>query len=392
MKVINGGGGGFPSAITVTGNSSEASIADGASFTGEWTQVAVGSLLTVDLKSDVDLTLQIQYSVDGGTTTDSSLTRYYRTGFIFPPQLFKNARPYVRVVVSNDSGGVTSTLRLNSYISEGEPLLNIPLDGTISKDYGAISTRPSDYHSEVALNRRQGATTWNKFGYNSDVDDTGDQEIIASWGGVFQYLTTGETIDIVSSSANDTNGGTGINSVVVYGVDENWDSAIEVVTMNGTSTVTTSSQWIGINRVAVFLSGSGRKNAGTISVTATTSGYDMAEMPVTEGVTQQMVFYVPRDHQYLAEWLTFSALKISGGGGSPEIIYRGIVYSAVNNCEQEVYRGKMDTARENNLIVDPPVPFPIGEKSIIWFTAETDTNNTSVSGRMSGELIRDADA
>ena len=52
MQIVNSGGG-FPSAITDTGNSSEASIADSASFTGEWLEVAVGSLLTLDLKSDV---------------------------------------------------------------------------------------------------------------------------------------------------------------------------------------------------------------------------------------------------------------------------------------------------------------------------------------------------
>jgi hypothetical protein len=200
MKVVNSGGD-FPTAITSTGNSSEAALADSASYTGTWELVAVGSLLTVDLKSDVDLTVQIQYSVDGGTSTDSTLTRYYRTAFIFPPQLFKNARPYYRLVVTNNSGGAATYMRLNSYISNGEALLNIPVDGTMSKDYGAISTRPTDFHAEVALNRRQGITTWNKFGYNSDVDI--GTELIASWGGTFQPIYAGETIDIVSSSTAD---------------------------------------------------------------------------------------------------------------------------------------------------------------------------------------------
>lgn len=43
-------------------------------------------------------------------------------------------------------------------------------------------------------------------------------------------------------------------------------------------------------------------------------------------------------------------------------------------------------------ISTPPTPFVIGEKSILWFTAETDQNNTTVSGRFSGELFRDVDA
>ena len=382
-------GGGYSGAVASSVNSSTTPLANLGVFTGEWVQVAVGSLLTVDLKSDVDLTLTIQYSVNG-TDIDSSLTYYYRPSFIFPPKLLKNARPYVKVAVTNGSGGDSSLMRLNSYISSGEPILNIPLDSTMSKDYGALATRPSDYHSEVATNRRQGATLWNKFGYNADIDI--GTEVLASWGGTFQYLTAGETIDIVSTSTADDDGSTGVNSIVVYGVDENWNSATEVIAMNGTTTVTTTSSWIGINRVAVFLAGSGKTNAGTINVTASSSGYQMAQMPVGEGVTQQVIFYVSQNHQYLAEWLHFSALKLSGGGGAPELIIKAIVYSAVNNCEQEVFRAKMDIANENNLDISPPVPFPIGEKSIIWFEVTTDKANTSVTGRMSGELIRDADA
>lgn len=38
------------------------------------------------------------------------------------------------------------------------------------------------------------------------------------------------------------------------------------------------------------------------------------------------------------------------------------------------------------------IPFPVGEKSILFFNAQTDKDNTSISGRFSGELFRDADA
>ena len=390
MKVINGGGGGFPSAITVTGNSSESSIADGANFTGAWTQVAVGSLLTVDLKSDVDLTLQIQYSVDGGTTTDSSLTRYYRTSFIFPPQLFKNARPYVRLVVTNNSGGATSTLRLDSYISQGEAILNTPLDSTMSKDFGAIATRPTYFTDEVALGRRQGWSTWNKFGFNLDVDSA-SEEILASFGGTFSIMSSADTLEIVSTSANDDDGGTGVNSVVIYGVDENRNEQIEVVTMNGTSAVTTSNQWLGVNRVAVFLSGSGQTNAGTINITVTAGGAQQAQMPIGGGVTQQCIFFVPQNHNFLMSYIRLNANKLSGGS-APKVTFKGLVYSAVNNTIQEIYRDTIDTSVENSISLKLEETIPVGEKSVIYFVVDTDTNNTVVTGRFGGKLARDADA
>lgn len=377
------------SSIPLAGNDSAVALADSGVFTGTWTKVPVGSLLTVDLKSDVDLTLEIQYSVDGGTSTDSTLTRYYRTAFIFAPELFKNARPYVRVVVTNESGGAASTMRLNSYISGGEPVLNSPVDSTLAKDFGALAVRPTDFHTEVALGRRQGITTYNKWGYNDNVSI--GTELIASWGGVLQFLTTGELIEIASTSTDDDDGGTGVNSIVVYGVDENWDEQTIVYTMDGTTTVTSAESWIGINRVAVFLSGSGQTNAGTINITAKVSGYQMAQMPLGGGVTQQCIFYTPRNEQFLAEWLHFNAIKLSGGG-NPEIIFKGWVYSAINNTKQEVYRGKLDTQRTNDLDIAPPTPFPLTEKTIFWLEATTDSNSTEVSARFSGELFRNADA
>ena len=271
----------------------------------------------------------------------------------------------------------------SSFLNDGE--LQNYLDKSL-----VLST--ADYHTKVALGLVEGAETWNKFGYNNDVDSGSGDEIIAAWGGTYQFLTVGETISIVSTSAADADGDTGVNSIVVYGVDENWDSQIVVYLMNGTTPVVSTENWIGINRVAVFLSGTSRVNVGEINITASSSGYTLAQMPTGGGVTQQMIFFVPVNYKFLAEWLHFDALKISGGGGNPEITLKGFVYSAVNNTIQEVFRGHLDTTNSNNLAVEPPVPFPISEKSILYFTANTDKDNTSVTSRFSGELIRDTDA
>ena len=161
--------------------------------------------------------------------------------------------------------------------------------------------------------------------------------------------------------------------------------------MNGLSTVPSLESWIGINRIAIYLAGSGRTNAGTISVTASVSGFQLAQMPVGTGVSQALVFYVPDNHQFLVRWLDFDCLR-AGGQAEPEITFRMQVYSAVNNAIQEVYRGYLDTAKANHIDYETPIPLPIGERSIIYLTATTTTNNTSVSGRMSGELFRNVDA
>ena len=370
--------------------SSTSALDNGNTYTSDWVQCDQYESLVISVTTDQNGTFTVQYSPDG-VNVDSMLTRYYRTNQFNVPHVFKNARKYCRVTFTNDSGSNQTYLRLQVILGTRGPL-NIPVDATMAQDYDAQAVRPTDFHTEVALGRRQGATTWNKFGYNDNIDTATDPSIVAEFGGGvagFNYLTAGETMTIVSASTADDVGSTGATQTIVWGVDENWDEQIEVVSMDGTTPVVTTSQWIGINRISVYTAGSGKKNAGKITATATSSGYTLATMPAGEGTTQQMLFYVPVSHQYLASWLYWNVGKV--GGASPQVTIKGLVYSDIAGAEYEIYRDTIDSADNQHMEVSPPVPFVVGEKSILWFTAETDTSNTLIRGRMSGELFRDPD-
>jgi hypothetical protein len=248
------------------------------------------------------------------------------------------------------------------------------------------NTKITEFTTEVALDNVLNVSTWNKCGYNNDVD-TGSEEIIASWGGVWQPPTAAETVDFVSTSANDTSGGTGLNSIVIYGIDENRASIIEVLTLNGTTPVTTVNTYFGINRVAPFLCGTNKANVGTIDGSQTTSGIILAEMPIGETVTQQAIFYVQTGYTFLTSNLHINIVKLSGGG-QPTVTIRGWVYSPVANANIQIFKAKIDTQRENTVDINATEKFPVTESSVLYFTAETDTNNTSVDLRFSGKEIK----
>jgi len=375
-----------------TDNSSTTLITNGNNFTGTWEDVTKYNSVVVAVKTDQDGYFEIQFSPDG-TNVDSTLTRYYRTSQIEAPHRFTITRQYFRVIFYNNSGSDQTFLRLQTTI--GEKLdLNSPTDSVMSQDFDAISVRPTDYTAEVALGRRQGAATWNKFGYNDDVD-TGTSEVLASFGGAFnQKLSSGETLSIVSTSANDTNSsGTGVRQAIIFGVDSNWDQVTEVIALNGLTPVVTSNSYLGVNRLTIYSSGSLDSNDGTITATASTSGNVMAEMPAGLGTSQQCIFYVPRNHQFLATWLKINVIK-SSGGGSPEVTFKGWVYSDVVSSKFEIYRDTIDLSGSNGdrIVLNPAEPFVVGEKSIFWLDSTTTANNTKVRGRFSGKLIRDADA
>jgi len=381
----NGKGGSF---FVSTDNSTETLLTDTSVFTGEWEDVSNYASVVVAVKTDQNGTFSVQFSPDG-VNQDSTLTRQYRTSQIEAPHRFTVTRKYCRVVFTNNSGSDQTYLRLQTSFGS-YPELNAPTDSTLAQDFDATVVRPTDFKEEVALGLRQGTTLWNKFGYNADID-SGTPELVSSIGGAMAIHTTASTFDLVSDSANDDDGGTGCNSVVVYGVDSNWDTAIEVVTLDGLTPVTTTTSWIGHpNRIAMFLCGSGQVNAGTITCTRTTGGASVANMPVGEGVTQSSVFVVAEDHQFLAEWMLLGVARQASQ--NPKVTFKFWVYSAVNNGKQEVLRKTVNSGVDVSVELNPSLSFPIGEKSIVWIEAESDKNDTEVTVRYSGILHRNSDA
>lgn len=367
----------FERGTVSTLNTTTTPLTAGSTFTGtgelnDWEDVMV------QIKSDTNGTFYCEFSPDG-TNWDTSLSFIYDTTRINPPHKFIKGYRYWRARFTNTSATDQTEFRLYTYFGQFDTLTT-PINGTISENYDAIAVRPTDYHYEIAMGKRQGHTTWNKFGYNDDIDS--GTEIIASFGGTFSKLTTARTLSVVSTSAQDGVAGTGATTVILYGVDENRLSQVEVVTMNGTTPVITSNTWLGINRISIYLCGSNESNVGTITATATTDLTIQGEVPIGAGTTEQCIFFTQENHTALLDYLLINANKLSGGS-SPVLTIKGWVYSFVSQAKYEVFRYNLDTSVENSVELNPSQPFVVGEKSVIWFEATSNQNNTVVSVRFS---------
>jgi hypothetical protein len=370
--------------ITSSVNSSTTLLNTGNTFTGTG-ELNDYSDVMVQVSTDQNGVLYCEFSPDG-TNWDTSLSFNYNTSRINPPHVFVKGNRYFRVRFENDSGSNQTYLRLYTYYGSFDKL-TAAINGTLSENYDAIVTRPTDYHYEVAMSKRQGNRTWNKFGYNTDVD-TASEEIIASFGGTWtsaNIMTSADTLDVVSSSTSDAAAGTGAITIGIEGIDANHLYQFEMVSMNGTTAVTTTNTWLGVNRAYVLSSGSNDSNVGTITIddNAGTVG-TQAEIPVNESTTQQCLFHTQINHSMLLDWLAIGALKLSGGGGSPRVTIKGYSYSRVTDTVYEVFRSQIDTDVENHLTLNPSQPFVLGGREVIWFTADTNTNNTEVGMRFSG--------
>lgn len=158
----------------------------------------------------------------------------------------------------------------------------------------------TDFYLEVAKGKIPGHSIVNKFGHNPSTS-AGDDV----WGGGGRYVfypTAGVLVDVVSTADSDNGAtATGALTVIVQGLDENWDRVEETVTMDGTTPVTTmTTTFVRLFRAFVQISGANETNDGDITVyaRATGSGVDAGDVGVFIGAgggqTQQTIFTIPR--------------------------------------------------------------------------------------------------
>jgi len=89
----------------------------------------------------------------------------------------------------------------------------------------------------------------------------------------FVWPTGDETWEVVSDSANDTSAGTGARAVLIEGLDTDFNTQTEIVTLNGTTPVaTTRTNWNRFSLAIVVTVGSNESNVGTVTVRVASAG------------------------------------------------------------------------------------------------------------------------
>lgn len=157
----------------------------------------------------------------------------------------------------------------------------------------------NDFYLEVAKGNIEGHSAVNKFGHNPAATSGDD-----IWGGSGRYVffpTAGVLIDIVSTADSDNGAtATGALTVIVQGLDENWDFVEELVTMNGTTPVTTmTTTFVRLFRAFVQIAGANETNDGAITAYARSTGSGVTAgdvgiyITVDSGQTQQCIYTIP---------------------------------------------------------------------------------------------------
>lgn len=238
----------------------------------------------------------------------------------------------------------------------------------------------SDFLLQVAQGNVAGHAIYLLRGHNPDVDAASGQECLWTQGGSLTYLSSAETMEIASTSTSDTSAGTGVRTVLIEGVDGTGAAISEIVTMNGTTNVTTSNSYYRVNQMVSLTVGTGELNAGEITATATTAGTVQCVITTGEGISRLGHYTVPLNKSACIYRVEFNTSKVSGGA-KPVVELRGFARQNGGPWLQ-LFDKILDAEVADEANIDVPLPSAMAARVDLRLTADTDTNNTDVRARM----------
>tara|TARA_R110000851_G_scaffold122562_1_gene252003 strand:- start:767 stop:2047 length:1281 start_codon:yes stop_codon:yes gene_type:complete len=242
-------------------------------------------------------------------------------------------------------------------------------------------------HTDLAISRGHstGYRTLYKFGYNPDVN--GAEETVWSDGGDYLWLNGAVTMFVSSSSANDANSGTGANTILIQGLDEDYNEIEETIILNGQTQVTTQLSYLRVYRAYVTLAGSGGTSGGTIYVgsSGATSGVPNGTVYASLALgnqTQIAAYTVPAGFTLYLDEINFTA-ALSTANKRVNASFH------TRDFGSNVFRTRFINVLQSSQLKQEfryPQAFP--EKTDMECRVYTDSTNNPIAASFQGVLIK----
>jgi hypothetical protein len=228
--------------------------------------------------------------------------------------------------------------------------------------------RLGNYGIGVAKGQYTGVSAFHSFGFNRSIG-TSYETIWNNGGGIYTFPSEELTMSVVSSSASDTMG------VQITGLDDNYDIITEVVTLDGTTPVTTTQGFFRINDARITTG----NNVGNITISNGGTTYSYIE--ATYGAEQSTVFTVPRDYNLWLNQVSFT----SGTLTSNKYMFARACSTFAGGPQLHFFETTFVTSQ---LSYDLSIPFHIPEKTDFTLEAKSSAQENELSVYINGILAR----
>ena len=161
------------------------------------------------------------------------------------------------------------------------------------------------YGTLVAKSRVPNAAHVHKFGYNAAISTA--TETVWTYGGAYNWLGAATILKITSNSTDDDVAGIGALTVVIEGLDANYEEISETVILTGQVSKNTTKEYLRAHRMYVVTAGTSLTNVGELFAFTgahTTGDPDVATTVHTHvaagaGQTLQAFYTVPANKEAL---------------------------------------------------------------------------------------------
>ena len=263
---------------------------------------------------------------------------------------------------------------------------NVIYEQVVQQMFGGWPRRLYD-HTDLAIARGHtaGYRALYKFGYNPDVNGT--EETVQAEGGNYAWIDNAVTMFVSSSSVNDASGGTGANTIIIQGLDEDYNEIEETVVLNGQTQVATQFSYLRVYRAFVTLAGSSGTSGGTIYIgsSGASGGVPNGTVYANLGLgnqTQIAAYTVPAGYTLYLDDINFTAgISQAGKVATCSFVSRGV--------GSNVFRTRfINVLQSNQLITKFEYPQPYTEKTDLECRVRTDSSNNAIGASFQGVLIK----
>lgn len=238
----------------------------------------------------------------------------------------------------------------------------------------------SNLNIPIAAGKIEGYKHVNKFGFNDTVGTSFEPIYVGSEN--FTYPTNAGPVSVVSDSSNDSETGSGARTVNLEGLDANYDTITETITLDGINPAVSNGSFIRLFRMRVETAGSSSSAEGVI--TATVGGLDLAVLdPTYDNQTLQATFTVPAGKKAYLIRMQATSTK-DNKAAMVGLFTRSNAPDSVFTVKQlvEVFR--------NSVVVQFPVPLEFPEKTDIELRGKNlGSGQVSVGGTFDIVLVDD---
>ena len=229
---------------------------------------------------------------------------------------------------------------------------------------------------QVARNQIAGHQTVSIFGYQPSVGTTS----IPVWenAAAYVYPTSASTMTLVSTSASDNTAA----SILISGLDANFNPISETLFLNGTTGVTTVNSYLRVNSLVMASAGTSQvTNVGTITLKQ--SSNTVAQINAGIGKSQSTVYTVPNGYTFYLDWAEVNTSN--SYTGSTIVTYKVQALNNTTGVQVTALQQPFVSLYSANRIADP---FAYAQKTDIQWQLVASTGTIAAGVIVTGKLIK----